>query len=417
MSEYNYKCSSCNKEYDAQEIESDFIYLCPACGKTLKNKPLEGVLTIEYNYHDLREKLDRESFLNLPPGRFWLYHDLWPLYMINLPEKILSRLALPQDLLLEYKLDGSNVLLLDETRNPTLSYKDRASSLVALKALELGVNEISAASTGNAGSSMAGICAKLELNSNIFVPSSIPDAKRVQVQSFGANLFMVNGSYDEAFDLCLEVSAKKKWYNRNTAYNPLTIEGKKSAAYDIFISSKGASPDLIFVPVGDGVIISGIYKGFRELYELGWIDRIPKLIAVQSTASDALERYLDPGRFEFKSAYTLADSISAGAPRNLYMAADCVKKTGGKAISVTDTKILAAQKIIAQKTGILAEPSSAASLAGLLKMREAGEIAWNEKVLLLITGNGLKDVSALHTWNEKPPVKNVSQWKSYFGLK
>lgn len=417
MSEYIYKCSSCYKEYDSREIESDFIYLCPSCGKTEKNKPLEGVLTIEYNYWDLRKKLDRESFLKLPAGRFWLYHDLWPLYMINLPENILKRLSLPEDLLLEYKLDGTNALLLDETRNPTLSYKDRASSLVALKALELGINEISAASTGNAGSSMAGICAKLGLKSNIFVPSTIPDAKRIQIQSFGANLFMVDGSYDEAFDICIEVSAEKRWYNRNTAYNPLTIEGKKSAAYDIFISLKGDIPDIIFIPVGDGVIISGVYKGFRELYELGWIDRIPKLIAVQSSASDALVRYLDTGRFEFKPAYTLADSISAGAPRNLYMAAEAVNNTKGKAVAVSDTKILAAQKIITQRTGILAEPSSAASLAGLLKMRKDGEITEDEKVLLLITGNGLKDIAALHTWNEKPAVKNSSQWKSHFGLR
>ncbi len=417
MPEYIYKCSSCYKEYNAQEIESDFIYLCPSCGKTEKNKPLEGVLTIEYNFLDLRKKWDRESFLNLTPGRFWLYHDLWPLYIINLPENILKRLALPQDILLEYRLDGTDILFLDDTRNPTLSYKDRASSLVVLKALEMGINEISAASTGNAGSSLAGICSKLGLKSNIFVPSAIPDAKRVQIQSFGANLFIVEGSYDEAFDLCLEVSSKKKWYNRNTAYNPLTIEGKKSAAYDIFISLKGDIPDVIFIPVGDGVIISGVYKGFRELHELGWIDRVPKLIAVQSTASDALVRYLEDGRFEFKSAYTLADSISAGAPRNLYMAAECVNKTGGKAVAVSDTKILAAQKIIAQKTGILPEPSSAASLAGYIKIREAGEIAEDEKVLLLITGNGLKDVSALHAWNEKPAARNPSQWKSYFKLK
>jgi threonine synthase len=417
MSAYIYKCSSCHKEFDAHKVESEFIYLCPSCGKTEKNKPLEGVLTIEYNYWELRKRLHKEQFLNLPAGKFWLYPDLWPLQMINLPENILNRLALPQDLLLEYDLNGNKIFMLDDTRNPTLSYKDRASSLVALKALELGIKEISAASTGNAGSSLAGICSKLGLKSNIFVSSSIPDAKRIQIQSFGANLFMVDGSYDEAFDICLEVSSKKKWYNRNTAYNPLTIEGKKSAAYDIFISSKGNIPDTIIVPVGDGVIISGIYKGFRELFELGWIYDLPKLIAVQSTASDALVRYLDTGRFEFKSAYTIADSISAGAPRNLYMAAECVNKTGGRVIAVTDTKIIAAQKIIAGKTGILAEPSSAAGLAGLIQMRDNGEITDNEKVLLLITGNGLKDISALHNWNVKPAVRNASQWKRHFGLK
>ncbi len=174
---------------------------------------------------------------------------------------------------------------MDETRNPTLSYKDRASFLVALKAKELRINEISTASTGNAGSSLAGICSRLGLTSHIFVPSSIPKAKRIQIQSYGANIYLVDGTYDDAFDICLEISKEKNWFNRNTAYNPLTIEGKKSAAYDIFISSQGKLPDVIFVPVGDGVIISGIYKGFYDLKKLGWIEKIPKLIAVQAEGS------------------------------------------------------------------------------------------------------------------------------------
>ena len=154
-------------------------------------------------------------------------------------------------------------MLLDETRNPTLSYKDRATSLVVLKAIELGINEIAAASTGNAGSSLAGICARLGLSARIYVPQNIPDAKRIQIKAYGAKLEVVDGDYDKAFDVCLEESKKNNWYNRNTAYNPLTIEGKKSAAYDIFISTQGIIHDVILVPVGDGVIISGIFKGFK----------------------------------------------------------------------------------------------------------------------------------------------------------
>jgi threonine synthase len=305
---------------------------------------------------------------------------------------------------------------MDETRNPTLSYKDRASLLVTLKALELGITEISAASTGNAGSSLAGICARLGIKSHIFVPSSIPETKRIQIQSFGANIYLVEGTYDDAFDLCLEVSATKKWYNRNTAYNPLTIEGKKSAAYDIFISSKGKLPDIIFIPVGDGVIISGIYKGFAELQELGWIDKLPKLIAVQADGSDALVRYLEKNIFDFVPAKTIADSISAGAPRNLYMAADAVKSTNGTAISVSDEEILSAQKELAQKFGIIAEPSSAATLAGFKKINEAGHINPDEIVMLLITGNGLKDSGVLNRWNKKPSSRSYSAWKDMLSL-
>ncbi len=417
MNNYIYKCFNCKKEFSAKLIEDNFHYLCPDCGKAEKNKPLEGVLTIEYDYNELKKKLNKEEFLQLPSGKFWLYPDLWPINLTKFSEATLKLLALPEDQLLSFSYNDQDIYLMDETRNPTLSYKDRASFLVALKAKELGIKEISAASTGNAGSSLAGICSRMGLTSHIFVPSSIPSAKRIQIQSFGANIYLVDGSYDDAFDLCLEVSKEKKWYNRNTAYNPLTIEGKKSAAYDIFISSKGKLPDVIFIPVGDGVIISGIYKGFYDLKKLGWIEEIPKLIAVQAEGSNALVRFFEKGKFEFKPAKTIADSICAGAPRNLYMAADAVKSTSGKAVSVSDDEILSAQKTIANQFGILAEPASSASFAGYLKLSEENEITPKEKVLLLITGNGLKDTTAMEGWNKIPQSHSYSDWKDYFNVK
>jgi len=417
MKNYIYKCFNCNKEFSADLIEDNFYYLCPDCGKAEKNQPLNGVLTVEYDYDELKKKLNREKFLQLPPGKFWLYPDLWPINLTKFDETILNQLVLPEDQLLSFKYDDADILLMDETRNPTLSYKDRASFLVALKAKELGIKEISAASTGNAGSSLAGICSRLGLTSYVFVPSSIPTAKRIQIQSYGANIYLVTGSYDDAFDLCLEVSIEKKWYNRNTAYNPLTIEGKKSAAFDILISSKGKLPDTIFIPVGDGVIISGIYKGFYELKKLGWIEEIPKLIAVQAEGSNALVRYLGTGKFDFKPAETMADSISAGAPRNLYMAADAVKYTNGKAVSVSDEEILSAQKSITNQFGIIAELSSAATFAGYLKLRKANEITPEEKVLLLITGNGLKDTTVMEQWNKIPQSHSYSEWKDIFSIK
>jgi threonine synthase len=417
MKNYIYKCFNCSKEFSAEFVEDNFYYLCPDCGKAEKNRPLKGVLTVEYNYDELKKKLNREEFLRLPPGKFWLYPLLWPINLTTFNETILNQLVLPEDQLLSFKYKGADISLMDETRNPTLSYKDRASFLVALKAKELGIEEISAASTGNAGSSLAGICSRMGLTSHIFVPSSIPTAKRIQIQSFGANIYLVDGSYDDAFDLCLEVSKEKKWYNRNTAFNPLTIEGKKSSAYDIFISSKGILPDWIFIPVGDGVIISGIYKGFYDLKKLGWIKEIPKLIAVQAEESNALVRYLAENVFEFKPAKTIADSICAGAPRNLYMAADAVKSTNGKAVSVSDDEILSAQKTIANKFGILAEPSSSASFAGYLKLSGTNEITPKEKVLMLITGNGLKDTTAMEGWNKIPESFSSSGWKDFFGIK
>ena len=395
MKPYYYKCTNCSSEFGKSEIEGNFIYLCPKCGKAERNKPLEGVLTVEYAYSELKKKLSREDLLEHPAGKYWLYPDLWPINFQNFSDDQLLKLALPSDQLLKCTIDKREFWVLDDTRNPTLSYKDRASSLVALKALELGITEIAAASTGNAGSSLAGICARLGLTARIYVPSNIPEAKRIQIETYGAELTVVNGDYDKAFNVCLEESKKNKWYNRNTAYNPMTIEGKKSAAYDIYISSQGQIPDVIFVPVGDGVIISGVYKGFKELLALGWIDKLPKLIAVQSTGSDALVRYLNTGKFEYKPAITIADSISAGAPRNLYMAANALKESDGFAIAVTDEEILSAQKEFIKRTGILCEPSCASVYAAYKKLIVQNKISSSEKHLLLITGNGLKDIDSL----------------------
>lgn len=395
MSNYIYKCFNCKKEFSSEIIEKEFHYLCPECGEAENNKPIKGVLTIEYDYQDLMKKLSKEEFLNLNPGKFWLYPDFWPLNFKNYSDEQLIKLSLPSDQFLKYNVNENEFWILDDTRNPTLSYKDRASSLVALKALELGINEIAAASTGNAGSSLAGICARLGLKARIFTPKNIPSAKRIQIETYGAELTIVDGDYDKAFDVCLEESKKNNWYNRNTAYNPLTIEGKKSAAYDIFISSKVNIPDVIIVPVGDGVIISGVYKGFNELFSLGWIDKLPKIIAVQSTGSDALVRYLKTGKFEYKPANTIADSISAGAPRNLYMAANAVKESNGFAIAVPDEEILSAQKEFIKHTGILCEPSCASVYAVYKKLIAQNKISSTEKPLLMITGNGLKDIESL----------------------
>jgi len=376
MNHYYYECFSCKSKFSKQQIENDLHYLCPKCGKAEKNKPLVGVLKIIYNYNSVSEEIKKSDFLNLTPGEFWLYPQLWPLeYSLNnhsvsikgITEQQLNSIKTISSPLIKTKYHGNDLLVFDDTRNPTLSFKDRASGLVALKAIQLRVKEISAASTGNAGSSLAGICARLGIKSHIFVPEKIPLGKRIQIQSFGANLYLVKGDYDQAFDLCLEISQAKGWYNRNTAYNPLTIEGKKSAAYDMFISLNGSLPDFIFVPVGDGVIISGIYKGLWELKQLGWINEFPKLIAVQASGSNALVRYIKQKKFVYKTTHTIADSIHAGAPRNLFMAADAVTKTNGFAVSVTDFEIIDAQKKSAGEFGLLIEPAAAASFAGYLK--------------------------------------------------
>jgi len=415
MKNYSYLCFNCKEKYSSKYIEENLIYLCPKCAVADKNQPLRGILEIVYDYSSIKEEVSVSSFLQQQPGKFWTYPYLWPIdYDENRLTKIsanqLSKLTLNTNNIIDVKIEKNQFKIFDDSKNITLSYKDRASILVAIKAMQLGINEISAASTGNAGSSLAGICARLGIKCHIFVPKSIPQGKRVQIQSFGANIYVVDGDYDEAFDLCLDVSKKKKWYNRNTAYNPLTIEGKKSSVFDMFIELKGKLPNYIFVSAGDGVIISGIYKGLKELLEMGWIKKIPKLIGVQAEYSDALIRYLETNRFEYLPACTVADSICAGAPRNLYMAAEAIMKTNGRGVRVTDDEIIIAQKSLA-KNGILTEPAASATLAGFLKFRKTDTHDLHDS-MLMITGNGLKDVSSLEQWNAPPKIKSCDIWKN-----
>lgn len=410
MSLYKYLCTNCSKDYDSESIESKKIYLCPDCGSSAKNTPLKGVLTIEYDYEHLKNTYSKKKFLSFAAGEIWNYPDLWPIDFNNIDKNDLAKLSLPSNQILTYNIDGREIYFQDETQNPTYSYKDRASILVALKAKERGINEIAAASTGNAGSSLAGICGRLGLTAHIFVPKNIPEAKRIQIQSYGANIYLVDGDYDQAFDLCLEISQNNNWYNRNTAYNPLTIEGKKSAAFDIYINSKGRVPRIIFVPVGDGVIVSGLHTGFVELKRLELIDYLPKLIAVQAEGSSAVVDFISSNKFDYKPAETIADSICAGAPRNLYMAANAVKESNSFGIKVSDNEILHAQKELAHKTGLLVEPSCASTFAAYQRVKDKFEK--DEKIMLLMTGSGLKDFEALKTWNEKLCVKRSDEWKS-----
>lgn len=416
---YQYRCRDCGKIYPPGQVETEPVYLCPDCGKLEKNNPLSGVLLVEYDYAGIKNTLQRKVFLKYQPGCFWDYPVLWPLDydkngLKNIPAHLLNRLVLQRQPLLDFQLDGRPLIIMDETGNPTYSFKDRASALVILKAMQMGITEIAVASTGNAGSSLAGLCARCGLKAHVFVPSNIPKAKRLQIQSYGAGLYICDGDYDQAFDLCLEVSRERGWYNRNTAYNPLTIEGKKWAAFDIFLASSGNLPDIIIVPVGDGVILSGLYKGFEELLKLGWIDALPRLVAAQASGSDALVRFIEHNRFEYKPANTLADSIHAGAPRNLFMAADAVKSSNGRAIRVSDEAILRAQKSAAREMGLFIEPAAAASLAAYKKLKESGEPADSDKILLLFSGSALKDQQSLERWNPPPLIRSYDQWLEMF---
>ncbi|MEA1986990.1 MAG: threonine synthase [Candidatus Marinimicrobia bacterium] len=371
--QFYYKCSECEREY---EITPD-IMVCPECSKSQKkDEPLRGILEVVCD-----GKLD-DNFSNF---------DLLPVEEKYFPKIPVGNTPLWEVKNLRKKFGFENLFIKDDTCNPTSSLKDRASFLVSAFAQKNKIKEIVVASTGNAGSSMAGIGASANLDITIFMPKSAPKAKMIQGLQYGANVILVDGSYDKAFDLSLEYSNKNKFLSRNTAYNPLTIEGKKTVSLEIFRDLKKV-PDFVFVPVGDGAIIGGVYKGFKDLKKNGLIEKMPTIIAVQSEGSNAICQAMKSGKFEPIDAKTIADSISVGIPRNGYYAIKQLKKYNGKCMTVSDEEILIAQKELSSSEGLFTEPAGATAFAGFKKMRN--ELSKDAKIVLLATGNGLKDIDS-----------------------
>jgi len=289
----------------------------------------------------------------------------------------------------------------------------------------MGYEVVTTASTGNAAAALSGLCAAVEQPNVIFVPRTAPQAKVAQLLAYGSTVMLVDGTYDQAFELCLEAARAFGWYNRNTAYNPYMSEGKKTAAYEVCeqlgmgdsrleirdckSQSRLQAPDVILIPVGDGCIIGGIHKGLRDLAALGWIDRVPRLIGVQAAGSsplvDAWERGLEGWEMEPVEAHSIADSIVAGLPRDRIKALRAVRQTGGAFIRVDDDEILAAIPALARGCGVFAEPAAAAAYAGLVRAVAERIVSADDRVVVLATGSGLKDVaSAMKAVARQPAI-------------
>jgi len=296
----------------------------------------------------------------------------------------------------------------DDSRNPSGSTKDRASLLVVAKAREYGRGTVAAASSGNAATALAAIAAAAEIDAVVMVPASAPEAKLAQMLAYGAEVLPVDGTYDQAFELCMAACERFGWYNRNTAVNPFTVEGKKTAALEIAADLAPREADVVIVPVGDGVILAGVAKGFADLERAGLISRLPRLVAVQPRGAAAVVQALSDGADDVTpvaGAHSVADSLVVEAPRNARLCLRRVRESGGAGVAVSDEAILAAIARLARTTGVFAEPAAAAALAGLEAALDQGLVDRGERVVLLVTGSGLKDVpAALRAVPRPPPV-------------
>ncbi len=392
------KCTICGKTYGVDEID----YICPEHGD-------DGIVDVLYDYDAIGNNISRETLAENHHRTIWRYKPLMPVA----PESAEPPLrvgwtplyAAPR---LAEKLGLRHLWVKDDGVNPTASFKDRASAVAVVKARETGAEIITTASTGNAAAALAGLSASVGLPAVIFVPKSAPEAKIAQHLIYGARVMLVDGTYDDAFELTLKVAREFGWYNRNTAYNPYMTEGKKTGILEICEQLAWEAPDRVFVSVGDGCIIGSVHKGLKDLMALGWIDHMPKIMGVQAAGSsplvDAWERGIEGWEMEPVSASSVADSIVAGLPRDRNKALAAVRETDGAYIAVSDQEILDAIPIVARNTGVFSEPAAAASYAGLVKAVDQGLVDSHERIIVMLTGSGLKDIKSALKTVPAPPI-------------
>lgn len=386
-----FRCIECAAECGLSEAK----YICPRC---------RGNLSVVYDFKALRRKISRKSLKASRELSLWRYLEILPVAgRTGIPPVHAGWTPLYRARKLGAGLGLQNLYLKDDGRNPSASFKDRASAVVAARAFETGEKTVAGASTGNAAASLACMMAQRETKPVIFVPRSAPPAKLAQLLVYGATVLSMDGTYDEAFDLCREACDEFGWYNRNTGYNPFTREGKKTCAFELCEQLDWKVPDFVFVSVGDGNIISGLWKGFTDFHALGLIDKLPKMVAVQAEGSAAIARaWKNGGAIRPVSGKTVADSISVSLPRDGAAAIRALKESKGFAVLVSDREIMAAIPAVAQGANVFAEPAGAAAYAGLAKCAAAGRVRGNDSAVIVITGNGLKDITSAMKVSGRP---------------
>ncbi len=381
-------CVVCGTTYAEGEVR----YVCPDHGN-------EGILDVGYDYEQVAAGISQASLADDRDPTMWRYRPLLPITDdAPVPPLTVGGTPLYDAPRLAADLGIARLWVKDEGRQPTGSLKDRASAMAIVKAAEAGAQVVTTASTGNAAAALAGLAASVGQRNVIFVPESAPEAKIAQLLAYGSTVVLVAGSYGDAFELCMEAAAEYGWYNRNTGFNPYMTEGKKTAVLEILEQLAWDAPDALFVSVGDGSIIGGLHKGVKDALALGWIERAPRIFGVQAAGSDYLVQAFESGDDVLTkppiTARTVADSISADLPRDRIKAMAAVKETGGAFLRVSDDDILAAVPLLARGSGVFAEPAGAASYAGLITAVDQGLIRPADRVAVLATGNGLKDVAS-----------------------
>lgn len=339
--------------------------LCPDCGDS---HPDPGILDVHYDYTSAREEFR---------GTDDVFRYL-PLLPVEEPAMVLPAGATPlvSSRRLAARFGLAALYLKDETRNPTRCLKDRATAVGVALAIESGASDVYCASAGNAAISLAGFAAHAGLRCHVFVPARASATRLDWLRRFGADIHISAGDYDQAFAEAEAAGRANGWFSRNCAFNPFLVEGKKTCALEI---AETITPDFVIAPVGDGCTLGAIGKGFREARELGILDRLPRLIGVQAAGIQPMvARFHGSG---VEDGDTAAASIAVRRPRNALRLLRELQFSGGEMVAVIDEEIAAAQQLLSSEAGVVAEFTSAATLAALEKIDVRGRTG-----VLVITG-------------------------------
>ncbi len=388
------KCVRCGKEY--------------AATPDLTNCECGGIIDIIYDYDYIKSVLTKEMMAERKNPTMWRYRELLPVEETTPDTPLRVGMSpLYEEPRLAEMLGLGKLWIKDDGQNPTASMKDRASAMAVAKAMEAGAKTIACSSTGNAASSLAGNAAAAGIKTFIFVPERAPKGKVSQLMIFGANVVSVKGNYEETFKMSAAAIEKYGWYNRNAAINPYLSEGKKTVALEIAEQLNWEMPDYLAMSVGDGCSIAGVWKGLKDLYAIGFIDKLPRLLSAQSYGCYPINRAIqEDAEWYPMEENTIADSISVGVPRNADKALAAIRESNGIAVCVTDEEILAAQKFLGMNAGVFGEPAGVTGTAALKKACEEGLIPKGATVVSIITGNGLKDtVNAIKAAGEPLNIK------------
>lgn len=396
-----FSCVSCGYEFQSEGI----VYLCPVCKNAKNNGFQKGILSVKY---EPKNNVKRNSMVE--PDSFL------PIAIQNSNSLKVGNTPLLEPTYLREEVGLPNLFIKNESLNPSGSLKDRASLLIAEQAIFHNEHKIVLASTGNAGSAMACISAAYGLKTVLFIPETAPKEKIAQAKFFGASVIPIQGTYDDAYKLSIEFTEKFGGINRNTAYNPFTIEGKKTVSIELYNQLGFKAPDIIYIPAGDGVIYAAVCKGFIDLKQEGLIDKLPQCILVQAKGSDAIVRsWREKRDLVLEKTDSIADSISVKSPANAEMAIDYILKTNSWGVSISDEEILDSQKKLATKAGIFVEPSAAAAWAGLESDLRNKLINRDMNVVVLVTGSGFKDMNRMKESNNglMSCTNNISAVRDY----